>query len=169
VVILFSLLLARKSNWVVAEIANRASLSISETHASIGRLEASGLISPLTRRPVMSAVSEFLFHGLKYAFPAEIGKQAARGMPTAHSAPLLSERIVGGNDSVYVWPCSYGTSRGIAVTPLYRTVPDAAQKSDDMYGLLSLADAICIGRVRERKLAEELLANKLDALAGDDL
>lgn len=166
VVVLFSLLLCEKADWVIAEIANGASLSISETHASIRRLEDCGLLSPASRRPIMAPVREFLLHGLKYAFPVQVGGKITRGMPTAHSAPRISERIAdgGGVEDTYVWPCAHGSSRGMSVTPLYRTVPEAAQKSGSMYELLALADALCIGRIREKKLAEKLLEKRLAEL-----
>jgi len=168
VVVLFSLLSMRQADWVVAEVANLACLSLSETHAAIGRLEVSGLLSFKTRRPVLDASKEFLLHGVKYVFPAEAGGRSTRGVPTAHSAPPLYDRIVGDDDNTYVWPCSYGKVKGTPVIPLYKTVPDAVQKDNDLYELLALTDAISVGRVRERTLAEELLLKKLKVL-GEDL
>lgn len=165
VVVLFSLLLVRKSDWVVAEIASAACLSSSETHAAIKRLSLSGLFSSAARRPVLPAVQEFLIHALKYAFPAEIGGRRGRGMPTAHSAPPLAAKIAGEEEDVAVWPCPYGNARGVWVSPLYKSVPDAAQRDPDMYELLALADAVCIGRARERKLAGELLCRKVEEFA----
>lgn len=162
VLILFSVRLADGGDWVVAEIANRACLSISETHAGMQRLEMSGLWDPVSRRIVLDAAEEFLLHGLRYVFPASKGK-VARGMPTAHSAPPLSERIVSeaAESDTYVWPCAFGQSRGTSVQPLYKSVPDAAQKDPGMYEFLALSDSLCIGRARERKIAAELLVEKL--------
>jgi hypothetical protein len=162
VVILFSLLLVKGGDWVIAEIANRACLSVSEAHAGIKRLEVAGLLNPMTRSVVLDAAEEFLVHGLRYAFPASKGK-VVRGMPTAHSAPPLSNRIVSesAESDIYVWPCAFGQSRGTSVHPLYKSVPDAAQKDPGMYEFLALSDALCIGRARERKIAAELLVEKL--------
>src|ERR1700693_4993394 len=57
-------------------IANDLSLSPSEVHAAIKRLRASRLLHGpnLKDRPNISALEEFLIHGLKYAFPAEHGE-----------------------------------------------------------------------------------------------
>jgi hypothetical protein len=73
----------------------------------------------------------------------------------------LSGKIVSAEDNIYVWPCPFGQARGAAIVPLYKTVPDAAQKSADMYEFLALADALCLGRARERALAAELIVAKL--------
>src|SRR3954463_16396120 len=79
-------------------------LSSSEVHAAFRRLRASGLLHPETLmivgrdaagaprsrwvrgkpesiRPNMSAVAEFLVHGLKYVFPPKRG-ELTRGVPT---------------------------------------------------------------------------------------
>lgn len=164
ILVLFSLRLTGKEDWVIAEIANNACLSGSETHAAINRLEICGLFDPVTRRPITAAAKEFLLHGLKYAFPITPGGRAARGMPTGHSAPPLADRIIAEKADVYVWPCAFGNARGTSVTPLYSSVPDAAQKDERMYELLALTDALCIGRTRERQLAGEML---LERMAGD--
>ncbi len=161
VVVLFRLLLVKGPNWVIAELANGACLSLSETHAAIKRLELCQLFDPVTRRPIRRAMEEFILHGLKYVFPTELGGKEVRGMPTAHSAPPLCDKIISAEDNVYVWPCPFGHARGAAVMPLYKTVPDVAQKSSEMYEFLALADALCLGRARERELATELLEAKL--------
>ncbi len=84
-----------------------------------------------------------------------------RGMPTAHSAPPLSELIQGGQEE-FVWPYDHGNMRGQAIDPLYHTVPRAAAEDQCLHRFLSLADALRVGRARERKLAtlklKELLA-----------
>ena len=162
IVVLFTLLTLRHSNWVVAEVANLACLSLSETHASLRRLELSGFMSAMTRKPIINASKEFLLHGLKYVFPAEPGGRLTRGIPTAHSAPALRDKIIG-DDNVYIWPCPYGKVRGIPVIPLYRTVPDAIQKNADLYEFLALVDAMCVGRSRERDVATDLLIEKLNS------
>lgn len=161
VVVLLKLALSRGQEWVIAEIANGACLSLSETHAAIGRLERCHLFDPNTRRPIIASAVEFLLHGLRYVFPAEPNGRQARGMPTAHSAPPLRDRIVCGAQGLYVWPCPYGQARGMSLPPLYRTVPQAAQKDAEVYELLALADAICVGRARERELAGDLMVAKL--------
>jgi hypothetical protein len=164
IVVLFRLVLACDQDWVIAEVANGACLSLSETHAAIKRLELCRLFDPVSRCPIRQATEEFLLHALKYVFPAEMGGKEVRGMPTAHAAPPLRDNIIAVSGDTYVWPCPFGKSRGTAVIPLYKTVPDAAQKSSDMYEFLALADALCLGRARERDLAAKLLIAKLQGL-----
>lgn len=161
ILVLFSLRLAGNKDWVIAEIANGACLSGSETHAAIKRLATSRLFDPVTRRIITAAAQEFLLHGLKYAFPITPGGRTARGMPTAHSARPLADKVVAGELDVYVWPCAFGKARGTSVTPLYKSVPDAAQKDERMYELLALTDALCIGRTRQRELAAEMLLERM--------
>jgi hypothetical protein len=60
-----------------------------------------------------------------------------------------------------VWPYAEGNTRGYALAPLYRTVPEAALRDPDLYQLLALADAIRDGRARERSLAEKALEKRL--------
>jgi hypothetical protein len=44
-----------------------------------------------------------------------------------------------------------GVVRGQAIAPLYRSVPQAASNDPKLYALLSLIDAIRVGRVREQR------------------
>ncbi|RPH37619.1 hypothetical protein EHM92_02220 [bacterium] len=94
---------------------------------------------------------QFLEHGVKYVFPQRPGP-VVRGIPTAHSAPPLSEMVQSG-DRVYVWPDIDGEARGESIVPLYPTVPKAARADKRFYELVALVDAIRIGKAREVKLA----------------
>ena len=98
-------------------------------------------------------------YGLKYVFPAEIGA-VDRGIPTSHSAPPLSEEIVSGTD-VFVWPYAKGKKRGMIVSPLYRSIPEVVLKYPKFYELMTLVDALRIGKAREVVLARELLEARL--------
>jgi hypothetical protein len=73
-------------------------------------------------------------------------------MPTGASAPALRENFSpDGTD--FVWPFTGGTVRGIALYPLYPSVPVAAQADTKLYDVLTLVDAIRAGAARERELA----------------
>lgn len=50
-------------------------------------------------------------------------------------------------------PWAKGKVRGHGIAPLYSSVPEAAGQNDNLYELLALADALRIGRARERDLA----------------
>lgn len=147
-------------------IGNDLSLSPSEVHGAIGRLRASRLLHGpgMNDRPNISALEEFLVHGLKYAFPAEHG-QVTRGIPTSYAAEPLKSEVSSSNDLPPVWPWQEGKTRGVALEPLYRSVPQAALRDPQLYQFLALVDAIRDGRARERKIAELELVNRLRAHA----
>jgi hypothetical protein len=116
----------------------------------------------LKDRPNVSALEEFLVHGLKYAFPAERG-EVTSGIPTSYAAEPLKSEVAMSNDLPPVWPWPEGNTRGIRLEPLYKNVPRAALRDPKLYQLLALVDAIRDGRARERKIAERELVNRLRA------
>ena len=62
-----------------------------------------------------------------------------------------------------VWPHKNGVVRGIALYPLYPSVPEAAGRNPALYELLALFDAVRGGNARERALAIDLLEKRLQA------
>ena len=145
-------------------IAADLQMSPSEIHAAIKRLQQARLLHgpEMQDKPNLSALEEFLLHGVKYAFPAEHG-QMTRGVPTSFAAPPLKDEIASGDELPPVWPWRDGGTRGIALEPLYRTAPGAALRDPLLYELLALVDAVRDGRARERKIAEKKLLNILRA------
>jgi hypothetical protein len=110
----------------------------------------------------VTAILEFLVHGLKYVFPVEHGP-LTRGIATSYGAPPLSRFIVRSSEPIPVWPYAEGSVRGVAFEPLYRNVPVAALNDSGLYELLALTDALRNGRARERKLAEDHLRLRLQS------
>ena len=147
-----------------SQIGLELSMSPSEVHAAVKRARAAHLLQGpgLGDRPNISALEEFLVHGVKYAFPAERG-ELTRGVPTSYAAPPLKNHISPGSDPPPVWPDPEGAVRGVAFEPLYPTVPAAAKRDPYLYELLALVDAIRDGRARERKIAEKELVKRLRA------
>ena len=137
-------------------------MSQSEVHSAVKRLEQSFLIhgAEMNEGPNLTAVEEFLIHGVKYSFPAERGG-LTRGMPTSYAAEPLNKFIQIGEEPVPVWADPAGKMRGIEIVPLYKTVPEAARRDLKLYEQLALIDAIRDGRARERKLAEQELIKSL--------
>ncbi len=162
IVVLLKLGIHRSSRPTLAQMANELGMSSSEVHAAMNRARASGLLhgSEMQNRPNVGALEEFLVHGLKYAFPAERGGMS-RGVPTSYAAEPLSQLISPGSEPIPVWPYAEGKSRGIALTPLYKSVPAAALRDPQLYEQLALVDALRDGRARERKLAQQELAKRL--------
>jgi hypothetical protein len=64
----------------------------------------------------------FLAHGLKCAFPPELGAMA-RGVPTAAAAEPLKSRLLNDDEPPTVWPYAEGEVRGISLAPLYKRRP----------------------------------------------
>lgn len=81
------------------------------------------------------------------------------GMPTAHSAPPLNKIIQ--SQEFYVWPDPLGEQRGQAIEPLHPGVVEAARLDAELYELLSLIDALRIGRTREQPIATQELSNRI--------
>jgi hypothetical protein len=159
VVVLLKLLLESKAR-PYAGLAKDLHISPSEVHAAVRRCIDAGLVDEATRRPLIKPLEEYLLHGVRYAFPAKPGP-VARGLPTACAAPPLAGKM-SADDLPPVWPDPEGVVKGVAIEPLYRSVPAAAKADAALYQLLALVDALRMGRARERKLAGEELKARLN-------
>lgn len=137
-------------------------MSQSEVNASVKRLQSAKLVHErdLGEAPIIAAVEEFLIHGVKYVFPPKYGG-IGRGTPTSYAAEPLCRFIEAGDDPIPVWPDPNGKRRGIYLYPIYRSVPEAANRDPVLYARLTMIDAIRDGSARERKLAEEHLRRSL--------
>lgn len=133
-------------------------------HAAERRLEAARILEPTEKTINKEAFLRFLVHGVPYAF-AVSEKEVTRGMPTAWAAPVLADHFAATNQLPPVWSDPNGRVQGVAVKPLYASAPKAAKQNVEFYDLLALVDALRIGRVRERKLAEQELEERLNAHA----
>ncbi|MCX7010221.1 MAG: hypothetical protein NTY53_23780 [Kiritimatiellaeota bacterium] len=137
-------------------------MSPSMAHSAVSRARREGLLHPLEFVPIQMALAEFLVHGVRYVFPAELGSPT-RGMPTSYAVPPLSPEISTSPDElVPVWPDPDGTMRGSALKPLYHSVPKAARKDAKLYEWLVLVDALRVGRARERELASKIISTRLN-------
>jgi predicted nucleotidyltransferase len=164
VVILLKLIALGRRPWTYQQLAVDLSISQSEVHAGIKRAVAARLLSNTAGSgwPIVPAMTEFLIHGVRYAYPAERGA-LTRGMPTAYAAPPLNSIVAQAEDPPPVWPYAEGSVRGYAFEPLYPSVPKAAERDQKLYELLALVDAIRDGRARDRDLASAELEARLGA------
>jgi hypothetical protein len=154
-VVLFKILLLENSSWQSKDLAHSLFLSPTEVSFSLKRCQYARLLDSTGRMVARRTFTEFVLHGLPVVFPTQPGAQV-RGLPTAHSAPPLSQQIMA--EQVYVWPDAEGDDWGSAITPLYPKVPQAARADARLYELLALTDALRVGRPRERQLAGDLLS-----------
>lgn len=157
------------------KLALHLCISASEVNAGIKRLLQSRLLVEMSidknashsikRRvfiPVQAACEECLILGVKYFFPARLGAYS-RGIATSYAAPSFEKKIILGQDPIPIWPYGEGDQRGLAIEPLYSSVPKAITQYPDkvFYDMLTLIDAIRTGRARERNIAIQLLKEKI--------
>lgn len=154
------------------QLATLLCMSASEVNAGMKRLALSGLLaarvsnerrSRIIFKPYIKACEEYLISGVKYSFPVQLGAYT-RGIATSYAAPILAKHFILGDDPIPVWPYGEGDKRGLALEPLYSSVPKSVMEFPDplFYELLVLVDAIRSGRAREREMAIKLLKEKLN-------
>jgi hypothetical protein len=107
-----------------------------------------------------SALLELLGHGMRYVYPAVRG-ELTRGVPTSFAAEPLRSVIHDSGAEVPVWPYVLGKVRGYSFEPLYKHAAEASLADPAFHELLSLVDALRDGRVRERKIALEMMNRRL--------
>jgi hypothetical protein len=139
-------------------------LGISKTEISVSlqRSIAATLAIKFNDRPKVNRrnLTEFIRHGLKYVFPAKPGAPQ-RGVATGFAAPMLEGQLVSSGADIYVWPHAEGSQRGPSITPLFKSVPEAALIDGRLYELLALVDAIRLGNQREANLAQDRFEERM--------
>lgn len=137
------------------ELSESLGLSAAEISMAMERNRQAQLVDSTKKHVNILALREFLVYGIKYCFPAQLGR-TVRGMPTASSADPIKQ-VVASNGNVFVWKDPLGTVRGQSITPLFPSAVEAAKKDSDLYALLVIVDTIRIGKVRERQAAIDFL------------
>ncbi len=158
VLLLLKIVSDNDPSWNQKPVAEALGLSQSEVSEAVARCKYSGLLAPNGKAVMKLGLMEFLQYGLRYVFPQKPGA-VVRGVPTSHSASPLKEQIQSSED--YVWPYGNGAVRGHSIQPLYPSVPEAALKDEKLHELLALADALRVGRAREKALAAAELKKRL--------
>lgn len=157
----------RNKSWSQNRLAFELCLSPSQVNSALKRLVSSGLLtsyrSPNQPQPITQACEEFFIHALKYIFPTK-PREISRGIPTSYAGPSLKNQIVAGSDPIPVWPYGEGEARGVALKPLYHSVPESLTIHPDplYYDILTLLDAIRSGRAREKQIAIHTLSEILN-------
>ncbi|MEX2444156.1 MAG: hypothetical protein WD492_11145 [Alkalispirochaeta sp.] len=121
VVVLLKLVGIGDRRWTYSGLARELGMSASEVHGAIDRAQTARLYADVLRTVMHPNLLEFLVHGVRYAFPVQLGPPVW-GMPTAHAALPLNRVIVADEPLPPVWEAADGTTQGISVTPLYRSV-----------------------------------------------
>lgn len=162
ILVVLKLVAMGQKPWSYAGLARELGISPSQLHAAIKRTVAARLAIQQDERIVADVpnLAEFLLHGLQYVLVPEWGG-VTRGMPTSYAAPPLQGAAAAPPDPVPVWPDPQGGVRGVAFTPLYKSVPQAARADPKLYELLALVDAIRGGVGHEREAAGRMLEERL--------
>jgi len=148
--IVLAYLVTGPPEWTQNSVAHALGISQSNVHRALRQLRACQLLGP-DHRPLVRPLRELLVHAVRHIYPAKLGPPA-RGVPTSHSAPMLSD-MVRATDAL-VWPADFGTVMGTSIKPLHEGVPKVALENAQFHELLALIDVFRVGRVRERKAAE---------------
>lgn len=158
IVILLKIIALNNDNWQQIRLAQSLKMSQSEVSQSVARSRYAGLLDDSGKRVMRQALMDFLQYGMAVVFPVKPGA-VVRGLPTAHSAAPLNKEISSGEE--YVWPYAKGQVRGHGIVPLYNSVPQAAMEDERLYALLALADALRVGRAREKNLAIKEMKSRI--------
>lgn len=143
------------------DLARRLQLSQAEISHGIKRLKGSHLLN-IEGSVIREAAIELLVHAVKYFYPAQLGAPSL-GISTAHANPDFKYVKYNEGES-YVWPFAEGKVKGIALIPIYPSLPYACSKDKVLYRIASLVEMIRAGRARERKIAEHELHKLIKGL-----
>jgi hypothetical protein len=147
--------------WSYNRLALDLGMSASEVHAGVRRTAEVGLLrlDEGWGIPVPEALDELLVHGLRYVWPASPGA-VVTGIATGPWAPGLAAGPP--SDSLpWVWAGPEGELRGLAVEPLYKSMPAAARRDPRLHALLALVDGIRAGDDELRAVAVRELRARL--------
>lgn len=158
IVILLKMLTIKEKEWQYRDISAQLYISISEVSESLARSEVAHLVDHTRRQVHRQNLMEFIAHGLPFVFPAQPGTMVT-GIYTAHSHPWFQQYFV--SEMNYAWSYDEGTVRGLAIAPLYKTVPSACLVDSKLYLLLAAVDVLRVGRVREIKKALAVLKENI--------
>lgn len=161
IALIIKLLLNQRSNRSIEHTTLAFELFISQSEVSKGmlRLEKAKLLSRYSDKSLeihKHGLCEMLIHGLKYFMVADLNLPE-RGIVTAHSFPSVKQLMV--SEDEYVWPFIDGDKKGIALSPLYKTLPNALYRTPDeaFHEVMSALDLMRLGGSREVQVAKEIL------------
>jgi hypothetical protein len=139
-------------------LSRSTGISVGECYNAVRRLGLASLLNPIARRPVTELLLRFLVHGVPYAFAPQSGS-VVMGVPTGLAAPVFAEHLSAPES--YVWAHLDGETQGLELTPLFPHAAELPGRNRPLYEILTLVDALRTGQAREKKLAEELLLERL--------
>lgn len=163
VMVACKLLTIGEERWSFGRLSKSLGLSMGAAHNAVAHLLAAGLVVEKEGKAIPSRkkLLDFLLFGVPSVFyPVKGG--LLRGMPTAASAPPLLA-LCQPREVPVVWPVANGRVTGETLVPIYETVPRAAAADPHLYEYLVLLDGLRVGKAKERKIAAEVLEQKIMA------
>jgi hypothetical protein len=145
--------------YTVTSLSSDLDLSTGETCNALDRCRKAQLLISTKEGEVVSRrhLHDLLTVALPRIFFASRGG-IETGMATAmHAKPLFGRFIVGESAIPYVWTFHRGGVKGQSISPIYPSVPVAAERDPYLYELLSLADVIRVGDWKSRAAATSIL------------
>lgn len=142
-------------SWTYRKLAKQLFMSLSEANQSAKRAISAGLLIRRGSRGVRvnrSVLIDFIRYGVGISFFTDKG-QIVRGIPTAYAATIFNQVFASSSEYPPVWPCARGTVRGVAISPLFKSVSKAVMIDSWLYRQLALVDIYRIGSVREKEEA----------------
>ena len=139
----------------IQTLSQMLGISAAEVHGALKRAENSKLIEARSdkRTVISTALTEFLIHGLKYAFPPQTGSMATGVITGIAAIEAIKGKFAPTEALPHVWPSPEGQTIGIALAPLFSSVPEAAIANPQLHKALALVDAIRAGAAREKEFA----------------
>lgn len=132
-------------------LAERLFLSPAEIVKSNKRLESSRLLDS-SKKVDRSALLNFIKHGLRIAFPAQVGS-LRKGIKTSLSNISLQRSLKKKPEISYVWESGNGKAVGQSVIPLYPGICQLARKDKEFYELISTIESIRLENKDVTKIA----------------
>lgn len=154
----------------VRTIAASLGLSPGEISKSNSRLLKAKLIASISSgranrvryQTVTSHMEEWLNFGIQYNIVPE-PEGVGRGISTSWSNPEIKSRFVP-RDFPHVWLFPGGDATGEGISPLYPNAPMAALGDRNLHIVLSLVDAVRLGKPRELAIARALISAHLSRI-----
>ena len=143
------------------DLASKLLLSPAEIVKSLKRLEKSHLIDS-SKKVDKTALLNFIKHGLRIAFPAQIGPMK-KGIKTSLSHLGLQKQLKQKPEYAYVWETETGKHLGQSVTPLYPGLELLAKSDRDFYEILSSLEVV---RLEDNKTSSKAVKYLSGTLRG---
>jgi hypothetical protein len=155
VLVVLKLVAIGDEEWSFTRLAKSLGISLGASHNAVTHLMQASLVYEKDEKALVDRqrLLDYLVHGVPSLYYPVRGA-VVRGVPTGASAPPLIGIFPPTNSDVaMVWPVANGRAQGVALEPIYKTVPKAAADDAGLYELLTLVDAVRVGQAERRDRA----------------